>query len=195
MFTKILYKLKDNEQALHLMQFFKTAKGQYGYGDKFLVIKVPILHKLVKTYYGVLSETEIEELLHNQYHEVRLFALFMMIEIFEKQSDKRLQIFNLYCNNTKYINNWDLVDLSAPKIVGRYCFENQNIEQIERFANSKSLWCERISVVSQLYYIRRGQFSLALNLCAKFITPKHDLMNKACGWILREIGKKDIYVL
>ncbi len=192
--TQIL-NLKDDAQAQNLSRFFKTGKGQYGYGDKFLGIKVPQTRELVKKFYGQVSVEELEKLLHNEYHEVRLFALLSLVAIFEKQKDKRELIFDLYLKNTEYINNWDLVDLSAPKIVGRYCFEQQDDSKIFELADTKHLWSERIAIVSQWYSIKKGQYKTIQKLAKKFLTHKHDLIHKSTGWMLRELGKMDEKIL
>lgn len=190
-----IFNLKDDAQAQNLSRFFKTGKGQYGYGDKFLGIKVPQTRELVKKFYGQVSVEELETLLHNEYHEVRLFALLSLVAIFEKQKDKRELIFDLYLRNTEYINNWDLVDLSAPKIVGRYCFEKQDDSKIFELADTKHLWSERIAIVSQWYSIKKGQYKTIQKLAKIFITHKHDLIHKSTGWMLRELGKMDEKIL
>lgn len=187
--------LQNSSEATHLMRFFKTGKGQYGEGDKFLGIRVPKTRELVKKYYGKVELPQIPDFLHNEYHEIRLFGLLMLAKVFEKQHDFRKDAFEIYLANVDYINNWDLVDLTCPRIVGRYCFETGNSKPIKKLANSKHLWAERISVVSQLYAIKQGEFDLSLELCEKFLLHKHDLMHKACGWMLREVGKKDENVL
>lgn len=182
--------LKNDEQAEHLSRFFKTGKGQYGEGDLFLGIKVPVTRSIAKKYYQDVSIQQIKELIKNPYHEVRLLALMLMVFVYEK-TDNKEEVFNLYLKNVQYINNWDLVDLSAPKIVGRHCFENGCNEQIYKLSSSKHLWSERISVVASHYMIKRGDFFLILDLSEKFLNHKHDLMHKAVGWMLREMGKVD----
>ena len=185
-----IFSLGDKEQAQHLSHFFKTGKGQYGEGDLFLGIKVPVTRSVAKKYYQDLSLDEIQELIKNPYHEVRLLALLIMVFIYEK-TDKKKEVFDLYLKNVQYINNWDLVDLSASKIVGSFVYDNQALTHIHNLANSKHLWSERISVVSSYYFIKRKDFSLILELSEKFLTHKHDLMHKAVGWMLREMGKMD----
>lgn len=180
----------DEEQAKHLLRFFKTGKGQYGEGDLFLGIKVPVTRSIAKKYYKNTSLEEIELLIKNPYHEVRLLALLLMVFLYQK-TDKKNEIINLYLNNVQYINNWDLVDLSCPRLLGHYIHSTNKKEIIYRLADSKHLWSERISIVSQYYLIKQGDFSLILELAEKFITHKHDLMHKAVGWMLREMGKVD----
>ena len=192
----LLYKLlnlKDEEQAKHLMQFFKTGKGQYGEGDKFLGIRVPQTRNIVKKYYNNINFDQIQEMLDSPYHEIRLCALLIMVSLYEKNNDER--IIKLYIKNVKNINNWDLVDLTAPKIIGTYYLKTHDRTIIDNLADSGHLWSERIAVVSQWSVVKNGEFDLLLELCEKFLTHKHDLMHKATGWILREAGKKDEKVL
>ncbi len=188
-----LLNLKDEEQAKHLMQFFKTGKGQYGEGDKFLGIRVPQTRNIVKKYYNNINFDQIQEMLDSPYHEIRLCALLIMVSLYEKNNDER--IIKLYIKNVKNINNWDLVDLTAPKIIGTYYLKTHDRTIIDNLADSGHLWSERIAVVSQWSVVKNGEFDLLLELCEKFLTHKHDLMHKATGWILREAGKKDEKVL
>lgn len=189
-----LKNLKDDKQSEHLMRFFKTGKGQYGEGDKFLGIRVPQTRAIAKKYYLVTNFEKLKEMLKNEYHEIRLCALLMMVLIYEK-TDKKDKIVKLYLENTKYINNWDLVDLSAPKIIGANYIITKNPEIITKLANSQHLWSERIAVVSQWSVVRNGEFDLLLSLAEKFLGHKHDLMHKAVGWMLREAGKRDEKIL
>lgn len=190
---KEIKSLEHSENALHMQRFFKTGAGQYGEGDLFLGINVPNIRMLAKKYYESISYDDIQLLIVNQYHEVRVLALFLMVLKYQKakSTEEKKNIFDLYIKNIEYINNWDLVDLSAPKIVGHYVYENKNNEDLIKLANSAHLWSERISVVAQYYLIKKGDFSLLLELSEKFLTHKHDLMHKAVGWMLREMGKVD----
>lgn len=182
--------LADEEKAKHLQRFFKTAKGQYGEGDLFLGINVPVTRAVAKKYYKEISLCEIEELIKNPYHEVRLLALLLMVFMYQKTELKK-EVFDMYLNNVNYINNWDLVDLSCPQIVGHYVFNNKNTDVIYKLADCEHLWSNRISVVSQWHLIRQKDFTLTLELAEKFLGHKHDLMHKAVGWMLREMGKRD----
>ena len=182
--------LKNDEKAAHLLRFFKTGKGQYGEGDLFYGITVPDIRNISKKYYSTMSIDNLQELIQNPYHEVRLAALLTAVFLYEKKGQTN-EIFNFYFKNVNYINNWDLVDLSAPKIVGRQIWETKINEPIYELANSNHLWSERISVVSQYYLLKRNDFSLLLELSEKFLTHNHDLMHKAVGWMLREMGKVD----
>lgn len=185
-----LKNLENKEKAQHLMKFFKTKKGQYGYGDMFLGICVPNNRVIAKKYYDKVTLDYLQNMLNDPYHEIRLCALLMMVLIYEK-TDKKEDILNLYTKNTHRINNWDLVDLSAPKIIGANYIETKNPKIINKLAKSNHLWSQRIAVVSQQSVIKSGDFSIILELAQKFLEHKHDLMQKALGWMLREVGKKD----
>lgn len=189
-----LLALKNENKAEHLMRFFKTQKGQYGEGDKFLGIPVPNNREIAKKYYKSVSFCELQNMLDNEFHEIRLCALLMMVLIYEK-TDKKQEIVELYINNTKNINNWDLVDLTAHKIIGQHFLDTKDDSLIRTLAASNHLWSERISVVAQWSILKTGEFQILIELCEKFLTHKHDLMHKAVGWMLREAGKKDEKVL
>ena len=189
--SKKLQKMGDKEDARFLQGFFKTGVGQYGEGDIFLGIRVPELRKLAKEYKG-LPLKEILSLLKSPYHEVRLFALISFVNIFA-QSDEPIQkkIYDLYVANTHYINNWDLVDLSAPNIVGAFLMERSR-KPLYQLAKSKTLWERRIAVLATFYFIKNNQFEDSLKIAAILLQDKEDLIHKAAGWMLREIGKRDI---
>lgn len=180
----------DPATARVLQGFFKTGPGQYGEGDVFLGIKVPGLRAMVKKQ-GVVVPEDVLPLLHSRIHEERAAALFLWVHAFEKgDATTKKRIFRLYLANTKWINNWDLVDLTAPQIVG----ESLNADEsglLDKLAVSKSLWERRISVVATFAFIRRGQFDPCIRMCRALLNDQHDLMHKACGWMLREIGKRD----
>ena len=186
MIKQDLQKLKDPEKAEILSRFFKTGKGEYGEGDIFLGIKVPEQRKIAKNYN--LSLKEIQELLSSNIHEYRLTALFILISKYKK-SDKK-QIVNFYLKNTKNINNWDLVDISAPKILGDYLLDKDK-SVLYNLAKSNNLWERRIAILSTFTFIRNNQFEDTLNISEILLNDKHDLIHKAVGWMLREIGKKD----
>ena len=189
-----LLKLKNDELAQHLMRFFKTGKGQYGEGDKFLGIRAPKTREIAKKYYKTTPLTEIQRMLDNPYHEIRLCALLIMVFIYEK-TDRKEEIVNLYLKNTKNINNWDLVDNTAHKIIGAHYIKTKNPEIIKKLAESNHLWSERIAVVAQWSIVKTKEYALLLGLWEKFLTHRHDLMHKAVGWMLREAGKQDEAVL
>jgi 3-methyladenine DNA glycosylase AlkD len=188
---KRLKEMGDKEDAKFLQGFFKTGPGQYGEGDTFLGIRVPAVRGLAKEYKD-LPLKEVSLLLKSPYHEVRLFALIWLVITFAK-NDKTTQkkIYDLYLANTGYINNWDLVDVSAPKIVGAYLLERSR-KLLYQLVKSKSLWERRIAVLATFWFIRHDQFEDALRIAEMLLMDREDLIHKATGWMLREIGKRDI---
>lgn len=192
---KELTSYASEEKALFFPKFFKTGKDEYAEGDKFIGVTVPNQRIVAKKYYTQISLTEIEELLHSPIHEYRLTALIMLVYKFEKQKSEseRKQIFDIYINNTDYINNWDLVDLSAPKIVGSYLFDKDRTLLYD-FAKTNHLWKHRIAIISTYYIIKRSQFEDTLRISEILMNHKHDLIHKAVGWMLREVGKMNLEV-
>lgn len=189
-------KFADKESAAHCQRFFKTGKGEYAQGDLFYGLSSPQMKGIVKKYLKSADLTTIEKLLHHPYHEVRCVALFLMVEIYDKaQSDVKSEIYDIYLRNVEYINNWDLVDVSCYKIIGRHVFESKDFSDIYKLANTEHLWSNRIAVVSTMYLIKKDEFDLIIELSEKFLTHGHDLMHKAVGWMLREMGKRDIEAL
>ena len=186
-----LAKLADPEQAAVLRRFFKTGPGQYGEGDLFRGIKVPVLRQIVKKYPD-LPLVDAERLLHAGHHEDRLLGLLFLTDRFTKGgAEVRRRIYRLYLDNTCCINNWDLVDVSAPNVVGAYLFD-RNRAPLRRLARSSLLWERRIAIVATFYFIRRNQFDDTLKIAGMLLDDKHDLMHKAAGWMLREVGKRDL---
>jgi len=184
-------KLKDPERAAHLQRYFKTGEGEYGEGDIFLGLRVPVVRKIARKYRTISLETATG-FLQSQFHEERLFALIVLVDCFGKASEKdKEKIYNLYLNNTEYINNWDLVDISAGKIVGASLF-NRNIEPVYILAKSKNLWERRIAIMATSYFITKNEFDDTLKIAEIMLKDKEDLIHKAVGWMLREIGKRDI---
>lgn len=176
------------------LRFFKTGVGEYGYGDEFLGVMVPQVRAIVKEVWKGITLEEIETLLHSPYHETRLTALLLLVKIYEaKEASKDIKekVFEIYTSNADYINNWDLVDLSAPNIVGQYLFDKDCLLLYE-FAQSNHLWKQRIAVVATLTFIRKGEFTHTYSLAKLFMDTKHDLMQKSVGWMLREAGKRDV---
>lgn len=192
-----LENLGSPERAKHSLRFFKTGHGQYGEGDLFYGASVPEM-RIVTRKYKDINLDDVQELLKNKYHECRLVALLILVEKYEhaehikNDSDKK-KIYEMYLNNTKYINNWDLVDLSAHKIVGAYLYDKDSKERsiLYKLAKSKDLWEKRISIISTFYFIYRKDFNVSLKISEILLKDKHDLIHKAVGWMLREIGKKD----
>lgn len=172
-----------------MQRFFKTGKGQYGEGDVFLGLKVPQSRLIAKKYID-LSLSDIKKLLSSKIHEERLIALLILVDKFSK-GDKREKdtIVQFYLRSTRYINNWDLVDLSADKIVGAYLRDRpRNI--LQKLARSQDIWERRIAMIATFNFIKNGELSDALKIAAMLLRDKHDLIHKAVGWMLREIGKR-----
>jgi len=184
-------KLSKKYRANILGHFFKTGPGEYGEGDKFLGLTVPECRSLAKKCQDI-SLAKVTKLLHNPWHETRLIALLILVFKYQK-TDEKLQekIFKLYLANTKYINNWDLVDLSAYKIVGTHLL-NKDRKVLYKLAESKSLWERRISIVATYYFIKNNDYKDTYLLSKKLIGDKEDLIHKATGWMLREAGKRDL---
>jgi 3-methyladenine DNA glycosylase AlkD len=185
-----LKSLSDREIAAHSQRYFKTGKGEYGEGDKFLGIRVPVLRKAVKQF-QLTPLTEIKKCLRSEYHEARLFSLFLLVQQFSAADEvKREKIYRLYLANTKYINNWDLIDSSAPKIVGAWLFDKDRTILAE-LASSALLWERRIAIMATAFFIKNGQYKDTLKLSLMLLYDEEDLVQKAVGWMLREVGNKD----
>ncbi len=186
-----LRKNKDPEQAKILGCFFKTGKGEYGEGDVFWGIKVPVLRKIAKQFKGLPLE-EVAELLRSKIHEYRLTALLILISQFKKGTEKeKFKIVCLYLGHTQYVNNWDLVDLSAPKILGAYYLDKKDRKIFLKLAKSRNLWKRRVAILSSYAWINENDFKDALKIAEFLLRDKEDLIHKAVGWMLREIGKRD----
>jgi len=185
---KDLQRLANKEKAKLLQGFFKTGKGQYGEGDIFLGVMVPQQRKTAKKHKD-LSLKDIQKLLNSKIHEYRLTALFILIDKYQNTDEKK-EIFNLYLKNTDNINNWDLIDLSAPKIIGNYLLDKPR-DILYKLANSKSLWEKRISILATAAFISNNQYKDTLKISKILLNDNHDLIHKAVGWMLREVGKKD----
>ena len=185
-----LFSVGTPEKAAHLQKFFKTGPGQYGEGDVFIGVVVPHTRSIAKANLQT-PLAEIRKLLKSKYHEARLCALLILTERFKKAPEKeRKEIFTFYLKNTTCVNNWDLVDLSCPTVVGEYLLD-KNRDILYKLAESECLWEQRISIVSTYAFIRENDFYDTLELSKKLFTHKHDLMHKAVGWMLREAGKRD----
>jgi 3-methyladenine DNA glycosylase AlkD len=186
-----LRKSGSKEIAEHSQRFFRTGEGQYGEGDRFLGIRVPVLRKLAKKHRGI-SIGAASWLLRSPFHEERLLSLLMLIDIFQKINEENKEfIYALYLNSVKFINNWDLVDCSAEHIVGAYLRERDK-QSIYSLAHSKSVWERRISMMSTFHFIKNKEFIESLNVSEILLHDKEDLIHKAVGWMLREIGKRDV---
>lgn len=191
--TEYLHELADPAMAKHLSYFFKTAEGQYGFGDKFLGIRVPVVRRAAKKF----SDTPlsvVKKLVRSEYHEIRLFSLLLLVLRFPKATlQEQENIYQLYLANTKYINNWDLVDLSAHYIVGIY-LEDKDRSKLYELAESPLLWDRRIAIVATWYFIRKNDFKDTLGIAELLINDREDLIHKAVGWMLREVGKRDLEI-
>ncbi|MBO1363569.1 DNA alkylation repair protein [Prevotella sp. A2931] len=182
-----LQALHSEEKRLFLPHFFKTGKGEYGEGDRFMGVVVPKIRVVAKEFKDASLDT-VRELLGSPWHEMRLCGLFILVLQAHKEVSK--EIFNFYLSMTDRINNWDLVDLSAPQIVGGYLIDKPR-DRLYRLAESPLLWENRIAMVATHTFIRRGDLEDTYRLATKMMSHPHDLMHKAIGWMLREAGKKD----
>ena len=183
----------NKELAVFLQRFFKTGPGEYGEGDKFAGIKVPVSRKIAINNYNLTLE-EVKQLLLSKLHEERLIALLILVHQYKKSDEaQREKIFKFYIRNAKYINNWDLVDLSAPQIVGAFIVDKEK-DILFKFANSNNLWQKRIAVLSTFSFIKINRFDVALQISEILLNDEHDLIHKAVGWMLREIGKRNLTV-
>lgn len=185
-----LKKLENKEKAKIMSGFFKTGKGQYGEGDKFLGITVPDQRRLAKKYTEA-SLVDVKKLLANKIHECRLIGLLILVEKFGKADEsQRKKIVDFYLDNVRYINNWDLVDLSADKILGEF-LSDKDTSILKKFAVSENLWQRRIAIVSTFALIKQNKFGDTLKISKILISDKQDLIHKAVGWMLREVGKRN----
>ena len=188
---------QDPSQVEGLSRFFKTGKGQYGEGDKFLGIKVPVTREVVKQYWAETSFDDLETCIASEYHEMRLAALLTLVQIFKHaKKDKALQqqCINFYLSHTQYINNWDLVDLSCYELLGTWLLDKDRTLLYDLARNGKTIWEQRIGMVSTMQFVRHGQLDDTFNIAELFLEkpqPLHDLLQKAVGWLLREAGKRD----
>jgi len=186
---KELEQLANPKQAALLQRFFKTGKGEYAEGDVFLGLKVPVQRSVAKKY-NDLSLSDIQKLLNSKIHEHRLIALLILMQKFDTaEEDVKKQIFELYLKNTRNINNWDLIDLSAPNIVGNYLLD-KNRRILYKLAKSSSIWEKRISMLATFEFIANKESKDALAIAEILVNDKHDLIQKAVGWMLREAGKR-----
>jgi 3-methyladenine DNA glycosylase AlkD len=187
---KRMQELADPAIAEHSQRFFKTGPGQYGEGDQFLGIRVPVVRQVAKPARDLDQESVIK-LLRSQWHEERLLALVILTLQFEKGPEARQrQIYELYLDNTEHINNWDLVDVSAHKIVGAWLVRRPR-GVLKKLARSPSLWERRIAMMSTYAFIRQDDFADALHIAEMLLEDDHDLIHKVSGWMLREIGNRD----
>ena len=181
---------RNTETARVLQRFFKTGKGEYAEGDHFLGLKVPASREIAKAH-GALPLPEIEELLRSPYHEARLVALLIMVRAHQRGDEPtRERLHRLYLENTRYVNNWDLVDLSAGSLVGTHLGSGKH-PLLTQLAKSKLLWERRIAIIATFAFIREDYFEETLRIAKLLLRDEHDLIHKAVGWMLREVGKRD----
>jgi 3-methyladenine DNA glycosylase AlkD len=186
-----LQQLGSEEKAKVLQRFFKTRPGDYGEGDVFIGVGVPELRKLVKEYPDITIEESVQ-LLRSSIHEERMFSLLILVGKYLKGSKTvKKRIYELYLQNTNFINSWDLVDGSAHQIVGDFLMDKSK-EPVYRLAKSKSLWERRIAILSTFHFIKHDNYSETLKISKILLTDEQDLIHKAVGWMLREIGKRDM---
>ena len=184
----------SKEQAAVAARFFKTGKGQYGEGDVFIGVRVPAIREVVKTH-RTLPDEEVLSLLHSAIHEERMLALLVWVHQFERAEEQRQkEIHEKYLEHRAHVNNWDLVDCSAPALVGTFLLERKR-KVLDELYKSESLWDRRIAVVATLGLLREGELEDTFRLAEKSFEEKEDLMHKAVGWMLREAGKKDVDAL
>lgn len=186
-----LRQFASKEKARVLQRFFKTGPGEYGEGDIFLGVVVPDIRSVAKEFQSAPLR-EVILLLRSAIHEERLLALFMLVSAYARGDDYlKKNIYSLYLRNTKYINNWDLVDLSSPNIVGAHLLDRSRIP-LYTFAKSRDLWKRRIAMLATFHFIKQNDFNDTLCLSKILLTDEHDLIHKAVGWMLREVGKRDL---
>ena len=186
-----LHSHANPEDALFLQRFFKTGPGEYAEGDIFIGVRVPMTRKIARQFKDLPLDLTVK-LLRSSVHEERLLALVILTERMKKkesEADKK-EIYKLYLSHTEWINNWDLVDVTAEHVVGRYLYDKPR-QPLYNLAASKDLWERRISIISTFYFIRKGDFEDTLRLAELHLEDSHDLMHKAVGWMLREVGKRD----
>ena len=189
-------KAGDPVKAAGVAKYFKSGKGEYGEGDKFYGITVPVQRKIAKQYYLDITLAEVAKLLQGKFHEERFVALEVLVMKFDRAvilQDVKMQkqVFDLYLASTKFINNWDLVDTSAEYIVGAY-LQNKSRAILKKLAKSTLLWERRIAMIACFHFIRNKDFADALSIAEILLKDEHDLIHKAVGWMLREIGNRDL---
>lgn len=196
LYDKIIER-QDSSQVAGLSRFFKTAPGGYGYGDKFLGIMVPVTREVVKQCWKDCSLDDLQECVGSEYHEMRLAALLALIQVFKHAKNNvalQQKCVEFYLANTRYINNWDLVDLSCYELLGNWLLDKDRKLLYELAGNGKTIWEQRIGMVSTMQFLRHGQLDDTYNIAEIFLQkpqPLHDLLQKAVGWLLREAGKRD----
>lgn len=186
-----LAELADPQTASFSQRFFKTGPGEYAAGDLFRGIRVPVLRRLAKEHQNI-TLPEAEQLLRSPSHEDRLLALLLLVRLYAKGNEgTRAEIYQMYRENTRFINNWDLVDSSAEHIVGAFLWDKER-QPLYDLARSSSLWERRIAVMATFHFVKRGEFGETLKMAQGLLSDREDLIHKAVGWMLREVGKRDL---
>jgi 3-methyladenine DNA glycosylase AlkD len=194
---KELNSYSNSDKIEDFKRFFKTKKGEYGYGDKFLGIKVPNNRKVIKKYYKEISFDDTQKFISSPFHEERLFGFLTLVYKYKTKTisnDEKEYIYSLFLNNIEHLNNWDLIDTTVPHVMGNYLL-NQDKALLYDFAKSDNLWERRISIIATFEFIKNNSFQDTLDIADILINDKEDLIQKAVGWMLREVGKKDFEVL
>ena len=184
--------LANKERANHSKKFFKTGKGEYGYGDIFLGVRVPKIRLIAKKNIDI-SITDMKTLIKSKYHEERLLGLIILVNKYSKSKDEkdRDQLYNIYISSFKYVNNWDLVDVTCAHVIGKHLL-NKDRSILYTWAKSNDLWTKRIAIVSTHCFIRKNDLQETFKIAKILLNDEHDLIHKAVGWMLREAGKKDM---
>jgi 3-methyladenine DNA glycosylase AlkD len=194
---KELHSYINKDKVNDYKRFFKTQKGEYGYGDEFLGIKVPDNRTVIKKFYKNITLEQTEKFITSKYHEERLFGLLTLVYKYKQNKitpSEKTKIFIFFIQHIDFINNWDLVDTTVPHIIGNYLFD-KNKAPLYQFANSQNLWKKRIAIVSTFEFIKNNHFEDTIKIADILLNDKEDLIQKAVGWMLREIGKRDTQVL
>ena len=188
-----MLQLSIPEKKAFYPKYFKAGKGEYAEGDQFIGVTVPDQRAISKEYWKKISLQELRELLSSKIHEHRHCALMMLVLKYEKTKDsqEKEEIISFYLKNKKHINNWDLVDSSCYKILGRHAFETENDELLRTLSNEENMWSKRMGIVSTMHHTKKGKFELLKELALNNLYHPHDLMHKANGWLLREMGNKN----
>jgi len=192
-----LQMLSTRERAVQMPRYFKTGKGEYGEGDIFYGVSVPDQRSVAKEFYKEISLKELSDVLKSEIHEMRLTAIFMLVAKYEKAKNntEKRQLVDFYLDHLEYVNNWDIVDSSAHKILGAYAFHNGEEEILYKLSFDEDMWKKRVAVIGSYWFIKNKHYELTQKLVLNNLKHPHDLMHKANGWMLREIGKKDESVM
>ena len=184
--------LADKERAIHSKKFFKTGKGEYGYGDIFLGVRTPQIRSIAKKNISI-STTEMKTLIKSKYHEERLLGLIILANKYSKDKDEKVrnQLYKIYVSSFKYVNNWDLVDVTCPHVIGKHLMDKER-SILYSWARSEDLWTKRIAIVSTHWFIRKNDLDDTFKIAEILLNDEHDLIHKAVGWMLREAGKRDL---